>query len=80
MPLGDFAGTCLILLTGNPGIHWIFQYTLYDDTFILDDAEIKKELGDIPLTEPAVIRMFKDMLTEGFTEVMNQSNRQKEIS
>lgn len=80
MPLGDFTGTCLILLTGNPGIHWIFQYTLNDYTFILDDAEIKKELGDIPLTEPAVIRTLKAMLTEGITEVMNQSNRQKEIS
>jgi hypothetical protein len=76
MPLGDFANTCLILFTGNPSIHWIFQYSFDQRDFIFDDEGIKKELGDFPITEPSMIRYFRELFTEGVSEVKAGSKQE----
>jgi hypothetical protein len=65
MPLGDLAGTILSLVIGFPQIHWIFTYRGDDTQFIFDDAEVKRELDGIPLSEPSVISFLREMISEG---------------
>jgi hypothetical protein len=69
MPLGDLAGTVLTLVVGFPGIHWLFRYRVDERTFIFDDEPIKRELGDVPLTEPEILRFVREMLEEGVKSV-----------
>ena len=65
MPLGDLAGTCFELLVGWPQIHWVFRYACNGSEFVFDDAPIKKELGDVSLTEPSILTYLRESLQEG---------------
>lgn len=69
MPLGDLPGTILTLVVGSPGIHWIFNYRVNGEVFTFDNEPIQQELGDIPLTEPCVLRWIKAMLDRGVNNV-----------
>jgi hypothetical protein len=74
MPLGDLSATFLTLLIAHPQIDWIFLYRVTEKNkqsreFLFDSAELKKELGDISLTEPEVLTFLRGMFEEGIQEV-----------
>lgn len=69
MPLGDLAGTMLTLVIGHPHVHWVFDYRVGEARFIFDDEPIKRELGGVPLTEPAILAFVREMLREGVDTV-----------
>jgi anti-sigma regulatory factor (Ser/Thr protein kinase) len=73
MPLGDVAGTMLSLLIGWPQVHWLLRYRVDDEEFVFDDAPIKEELGDLPLSEPEVIRFLRGALREGIAGVTRRT-------
>ena len=77
MPLGDLSSTFLTALISHPAIHWLFIYRVTDLTgtsqeFILDDAELKSELGDLSLTEPEVLTFVRGMIEEGIEALTPQ--------
>lgn len=65
MPMGDIINTILVLEVGYPSIHWIFRYEFNDEMFEFDDEYFKNELGDLPLSEPSIIRFIREHLNEG---------------
>lgn len=75
MPLGDLAGTWLVLLVSFPKIHWLFIYRARTQAnaavteFSFDDAPIRQELGEVPLTEPAILAFIRKLLQEGVRSV-----------
>ena len=69
MPLGDLVTTILNLIITNPQVHWFFSYIYNGKEFMFDDAPIKNELGDIPLTEPGVLRVINEMINSGIREI-----------
>lgn len=73
MPLGDIETTFLNLMIGFPEINWIFNYRKNDRIFRLNDIEIKDTLGEVPLSEPAVINYLKDLLHAGIESIKEQS-------
>lgn len=73
MPLGDVAGTMLSLLIGWPQVHWVLRYRVDGDEFVFDDAPIKEELGDLPLSDPEVIKFLRGALREGIADVTRRT-------
>lgn len=73
MPLGDLAATFLTLCATAPDIHWVFCYRVDQAEFIYDDAPIKAELVDIPLTEPSVLALVRGLLEEGIASIQPAS-------
>jgi anti-sigma regulatory factor (Ser/Thr protein kinase) len=71
MPLGNLPATLITLLVGSPQVHWIFRYQVDERTFEFDDEPIKKELADIPFSEPTVLAYLREMLEAGIQEVVN---------
>jgi hypothetical protein len=69
MPLGDIAGTMLTLVVAYPHIHWTFQYRGGGAEFIFDDEPIKRELEDIPFTEPSILAFIRELIEEGIAGV-----------
>ena len=69
MPLGNIIGTMLTLIIGTPEVHWLFEYQNGKERFIFDDEPIKQTLGEIPLSEPMVIKFLRTMLEEGIRSV-----------
>jgi hypothetical protein len=77
MPLGDLSSTFLTLLIAHPQIDWTFLYRVTDQNkrshdFLFESAELKNELGDIPLTEPEVLTFLRGIFEEGIEEVALQ--------
>jgi hypothetical protein len=71
MPLGDLQSTLLNLLIGYPKVHWVFDYSLNDKTYSLNDQPIKEVLQEIPLSDPQVIGYLKNEIANGFESVKN---------
>jgi len=65
MPLGDLACTFITLLVSTPEIHWVFEYQVDQDRFVLDDTPIKQELAGIPLSDPLILTYLREMITQG---------------
>jgi len=72
MPLGDLIGTMLTLIIGTPEVHWLFEYQNGNKQFIFDDEPIKQTLGDIPLSEPMVMKFIRKTLEEGIQSVQTE--------
>jgi hypothetical protein len=67
MPLGDVTSTFLNLLVANPAIHWLFIYRKDNLEFIFDDKEIKETLEDIPMTDPGVLQVIREIFETGIS-------------
>jgi len=74
MPLGDLAGTMLTLVVGFPKVHWLFTYQANGEEFVFDSEPILRELGDVPLTEPAILSFLREVLCEGVRRVQETLN------
>lgn len=74
MPLGDLCSTYQTLIIGTPDIHWIFEYRVNEEIFILDDEPIKGTLAGIPLIEPAVMRYIRETIREGITNARQKAS------
>jgi len=73
-PLGDVKGTLLaFLMTGRPiDLHYVHR--MDGRTFEFDTAELRAELGDMPLTLPAVRRWLGEFIGEGEGELRGASS------
>ncbi len=69
MPLGSVVDTMLTLVVGSPEVHWIFRYQVDSEMFEFDDQPFKEELGDIPLSEGAVLGFLREHLQSGVASV-----------
>ena len=79
MPLGDITSTLMTLIIGSPEVHWIFEYQNGDHIFIFDDEPIKNILGEIPLSEPSVMKFVRAMINEGLQEARNSERVEHQI-
>ncbi len=78
MPLGDLATTFLTLLISYPHIHWVFDYRVIskdgqNNEYNFDDVELKVELGDMPMTEPDILKFVREMFEEGIQALATQA-------
>ncbi len=72
MPLGDVINSFIILLVGYPTVHWIFRYEYNDEMFEFDDEYFKNELGDLPLSEPSILRFLREHLSQGMDAIIKK--------
>lgn len=71
MPLGNISDTLLMLELGTPEVNWIFSVKKNEKEFYFDDAELKKELEGISITEPDVIRFIRSLFEENVQEIQS---------
>ena len=61
-PLGDLPGTISVLLATVHSFDLIYNHRYNRKTFILDTNEIRSQLGEVPLTTPAVLNWLQEYL------------------
>lgn len=71
MPLGNLADTYLTLVAASPQIDWQLGYKLDKYDFQYDQKEIRNELGDIPFSDPAVLKYVRNTFFEGLKVSLN---------
>jgi len=70
-PMGDLAGTVTVLLAGNPGTEFRFLYEKDGEKFELETAEIRQQLGELPLSDPTVLNLLERKIRQGIQETAN---------
>jgi hypothetical protein len=64
-PLGDIAATMVALILGNPDIDFLYEGDFDGITASLDTRETKEQLGEVPITDPAVLSLIQELLSGG---------------
>jgi len=67
-PLGDIVKTLIVLIAAHPQIDFLFEHRRGGCIYSLDTAELKKDLGNIPINTPAVIKFIKDDISKWLNE------------
>jgi len=68
-PLGDIIGTLIILVAGNSDVDFVYKHRRDDREFELDTRIIRKEISDIPINHPEILKYIRSVLEEGFDEI-----------
>jgi anti-sigma regulatory factor (Ser/Thr protein kinase) len=64
-PTGDIAATLVVLIAGNPGVDFVFDYRRDGYCYRFDTAEIREEIGEIPINAPYVLRAIRQDIARG---------------
>jgi len=73
-PLGDVESTLLAFLMTERPVDLRYAHHVDGRTFEFDTAELRAELGDVPLTHPAVRRWLGKFIAEGESELWVMSS------
>jgi anti-sigma regulatory factor (Ser/Thr protein kinase) len=64
-PLGDIPGTLMAIILSDRAVDVFYKHRVDRRTFDLDTAEVRRELGTVPLSHPAVREWLETTLREG---------------
>jgi anti-sigma regulatory factor (Ser/Thr protein kinase) len=68
-PMGNIISTLIILIAGNSDVDFFYKYRHNDYWFELDTREIRKEIKDVPINHPEILKYIRGVLEEGFSEI-----------
>jgi hypothetical protein len=68
-PVGDMAATLAALIVGHPGVDFVFTHRIDTGVFSFDTREIKADMPELPLTDPAVIHQLADSIRTHLTDL-----------
>ncbi len=68
-PIGDMSGTIVSLIQANDQIHFVYRHHTDHGTFVLDTDELHAQLGDVPLSEPAVLSWIGEYINENLDDI-----------
>jgi hypothetical protein len=64
VPLGDIVSTIITLISGHPTVEFSYRHRVNDKLFEFDTAVVKQELGDLPISEIAVLNFLAEYMQE----------------
>jgi len=68
-PLGDLPATLLAVLLAQPPVELAYRHRVDDREFACDTEEVRRVLGDVPLTHPQVRAWLREFLEEGIASL-----------
>ncbi len=67
--LGDLAGVITDMAAANPTVEIILQLENAERQFVFNSGEVRKTLGEVPLSEFEVVRWLREYIYEGLKEI-----------
>jgi hypothetical protein len=68
-PMGNIISTIIILIAGNSDVDFFYKHRHNDRRFELDTRVIRKEIEDVPINHPEILKYIRGVLEEGFSEI-----------
>ena len=68
-PWGSMVDTLITLIVGNPEIDFFYQHKKDGFEYTLDTEMVKKELGEVPIFNPEVIKVLRDDLKNNLNQL-----------
>jgi anti-sigma regulatory factor (Ser/Thr protein kinase) len=72
-PMGDIVNTLIILIAGNSEVDFFYKHRHNDRRFELDTREIRKEIEDVPINHPEILKYIRGVMEEGLREIEPQA-------
>ncbi len=69
-PAGDIPGVISLLAGANPDRDFVYRHLAGSGEYVFDTRQVKDVLGDVPLSEPVVIRYMKEMIDETIRDML----------
>ncbi len=69
LPLGDIAGTIVILASANPLIEFVYSHSVDGEQYVFDTREIKEALEDVAINDNHIFKYLKEMVNENLQEI-----------
>ncbi len=69
LPLGDVGDSVRYLIMGSPKIDFVLTLSAGKKSFVFDTREVKRELGDVPITEYDIMVWIKESIDEEVTNI-----------
>jgi len=63
-PLGDVAGTLVTVILARPDLELTYRHRVGEREFAFSSAELREQLGDVPLNLAPVIQWVREYLSE----------------
>jgi hypothetical protein len=63
-PVGDMAETILTLIAGHPDRDYIYEEREGERSFRFDTREVRQDLEDVPIADPAVLMAIRELLKQ----------------
>jgi len=74
-PLGDIPGTLLAVILSDRPVDILYRHRVNRRTFELDTAEVRRELGTVPLSHSSVREWLETTLREGLEGLKRPASR-----
>jgi len=68
-PLGDMGETLAVLITGNPGVNFLYLHQVDGQTYRLDTREMREVLGPVGLEDPSVFAFVREDVRRGLKKI-----------
>jgi anti-sigma regulatory factor (Ser/Thr protein kinase) len=68
-PMGDIIGTLIVLIAGNSAVDFLYSHKRNNQQFKMDTRQIRKEISDVPINHPEILKYIRGVLEEGFDEI-----------
>ena len=68
-PMGDIIGTLIVLIAGNSAVDFLYRHKRNNQQFKMDTRQIRKEISDVPINHPEILKYIRGVLEEGFDEI-----------
>ncbi len=69
VPMGDMAGAVTLLISGNPGVNFKFEFKTQSDQYLIGTQEIQIALEGTDVNQPKVMMLIKEMIEENLKEI-----------
>ena len=68
-PLGDLAGSFVLMAAANPETEFTLKYIYNNNTYRFNTTEADEALDGIPRNEPAVVKILTEMVAENIKDL-----------
>jgi signal transduction histidine kinase len=68
-PLGAIINVIIILIISNSKVDFFYKHRHNDQRFEMDTREIRKEIEDVPINHPEIIKYIRGVIEEGLSEI-----------
>jgi hypothetical protein len=68
-PVGDVAGTIVLLAAANPSVEVRYRYVTDKGAYAFSSGETRAFLGDVPLDDPEIVAALREMITGNIKEI-----------
>lgn len=68
-PIGDIAGTIVLLCVANPELELTYHHITNTGEYNYNTVEIRETLDGVSISEPSVARFLKEMINENLNQI-----------